>query len=163
MKTRNLTIIAILLFVTGSVFAQGNQGRKGNFDGQGRMNKADRFMNIPDLTDAQKTQLKDMRTANMKEMLPLRNEIQEKQAHLKTVSTGDNVNMNDVNKTLEELSAIKLVMAKKRAAHRHEIRKILTDDQRVFFDMHAGNKMKKGMKGKRGKMNRPCRNGKRMK
>ena len=159
MKTRNLTIIAILLFVTGSVFAQGNQGRKGNFKGQGKMNKGNMFMNIPDLTDAQKTQLKDMRTANMKEMLPLRNELQEKQAHLKTVSTGDNVNMNEVNKTLEDISAIKLKMAKNKFANRQAVRKILTDDQRVFFDMHAGN----GMKGKRGKMNKPCKNGQGMK
>lgn len=159
MKTRNLTIIAILLFVTGSVFAQGNQGKKGNFKGQ---KKGNMFMNIPDLTETQKTQLKDMRTANMKEMLPLKNELQEKQAHLKTVSTGDNVNMNEVNKTLEEISAIKLKMAKNRFANRQEVRKILTDDQRVFFDMHAGNKMKKGMHGKQGMKNKNCKSGPRM-
>lgn len=146
MKTRNLTIIVVFLFLAGSVFAQ---GKKGNMNRQGGMNKANSFMNIPDLTDAQKTQLKDMRTANMKKMMPLRNELSEKQAHLKTVSAGDNVNMSEVNKTLEEISAIKLKIAKNRAAQRQEIRKILTDDQKVYFDMHAGNKMKKGMKGKK--------------
>ena len=129
MKTRNLIIIAIRLFVTGSVFAQGNQG-------QG--NQANRFMNIPDLTDAQKEQIKDLRTANMKEMLPLRNALKEKQARKNTVSTGDNVNMTEVNKVIDEIAAIKTIMAKKRAEQRQNIRKILTDDQRVFFDTHSG-------------------------
>ncbi len=144
MKTRNLTIIAVLLFVTGSVFAQGNQGRKGNFDGQGQRNKTDRFMNIPDLTDTQKTQIKDMRTANMKEMLPLRNSLREKQAHRNTISTGSNVNMADINKTIDEIGAIKITMAKKRATQRQNVRKILTDDQKVFFDMHSGNNNRRG-------------------
>jgi len=160
MKTRNLTIIAILLFVTGSVFAQGNQGKKAGLKGQ--KGQKGMFMNIPDLTDAQKTQMKDMRTANMKEMMPLRNKVQEKQAHLTTVSTGDNVNMNEVNKTLEEISAIKLKMAKNKFAHRQEVRKILTDDQRVYFDMHSGNKMKKGMHGNKGMKNKNCKTGPRM-
>lgn len=138
MKTRNLTIIAILLFVTGSVFAQGNQRRKGNSNGQGQGNKADRFMNIPDLTDTQKEQIKDLRTANMKEMLPLRNALKEKQARKNTISTGGNVNMTEVNKVIDEIAAIKTTMAKKRAEQRQNIRKILTDDQRVFFDTHSG-------------------------
>jgi len=155
MKTRNLTIIAVLLFITGSVFAQGNQGKRGNFDGQKKRNQTERFMNIPDLTDAQKTQIKDMRTANMKEMLPLRNELQEKQAHKRTISTGDNVKMSEINKTIDEIGAIKTNMAKKRATHRQNIRKILTDNQRVFFDMHSGNNKKRhGNKYKGRKQNR---------
>ncbi len=142
MKTRNLTILAVLLFVSGSIFAQGQNSKQGN--------KGDRFMNIPDLTETQKTKLTEMRAANMKEMLPLKNELQEKKAHLNTISTGDNVNMNDVNKTLDEMGAIKTNMAKKRAAHRQEVRKILTDDQRVFFDMRAGQKRNKHMMHKQG-------------
>lgn len=159
MKTKNLTILAVLIFVSGSIFAQGNYRNQANMNGQGQRAKTG-FMNIPDLTDAQKTKLTDMRAANMKEMLPLRNELKEKQAHLNTISTGDNVNMTDVNKTIGEIGAIKIDMAKKRASHRQEVRKILTDNQKVFFDMHAGQKGPMGKKGGKGgkQMNRPCPN-----
>ncbi len=167
MKTKNLTILAGLIFLSASIFAQGNyrnQGNNGqgqglryqnNFDGQGQglRYQGDRFMNIPDLTDDQKTKITDMRAANMKEMLPLRNKLREKQAHLNTISTGDNVNMTDVNKTIGEVGAIKIDMAKKRASQRQEVRKILTDDQRVFVDMRSGRN------GNRHKMNNRGGNG----
>ena len=153
MKTKNLTILAGLIFLSASIFAQGNYRNQGNFNGQGQglryqnnfdgqgqglRYQGDMFMNIPDLTDDQKTKITDMRAANMKEMLPLRNKLREKQAHLNTISTGDNVNMTDVNKTIGEVGAIKIDMAKKRASQRQEVRKILTDDQRVFVDMRSG-------------------------
>lgn len=148
MKTKNLAIVVMLFFVAGSVFAQGKQGRKGNFNGQDRMGNENKFMNIPDLTDTQKKQLKDLRTAQMKEMLPLKNELKEKQARKNTISTSDNVKTNELNEIIEEIGAIKIQMAKKRAAHRQNIRKLLTDDQRIAFDMNSGRK--KGMqKGKK--------------
>ncbi|MCF6365428.1 MAG: Spy/CpxP family protein refolding chaperone [Bacteroidales bacterium] len=149
MRTKNFMIIAILIFVSGSMFAQGPNSKHGN--------RGNGFMNIPDLTEAQKTKLTEMRTANMKEMLPLRNELKEKQARLNTISTGDNVNMKEVNKTIDEIGILKTTMAKKRAAHRQGVRKILTDDQKVFFDMHAGQKGPHGKNGK-GQMNKHCPN-----
>jgi Spy/CpxP family protein refolding chaperone len=134
MKSKNLMIIAVLLFLSGSIFAQGQEGfRQGKFENKG-------FMNIPDLTEAQKTKLQDMRTANMKEMLPIRNELKEKEARLHTLSTGEKVNMDEVSKLIDEIGAIKTSTAKKRAKHHQEIRLSLTEDQRVFFDMHAGPK-----------------------
>lgn len=109
--------------------------------------KCKRFLDrIPDLTDKQAEQIKDLKTAHMKEVLPLRNLIHEKQAHLQSISTGENVDMKEVNTTIEEIGKLKVTMAKKRAAHRQKIRNILDEDQRVVFDSmpmkkngHAGN------------------------
>ncbi len=148
MKTKQIMIIVVLIFVSGSIFAQGQMKRNGQVGG--------RMMNIPDLTDVQKSQIKDMRTANMKEMLPLKNELREKQAHLNTISTGDNVKMTDVNRAIEEISAIKLTMAKKRAKNKQNIRKILTDDQRVFFDMQQGKHKRKLNAKKQGNRQGKC-------
>ena len=57
--------------------------------------------------------------------------------------------MDKVNQTIEEIGKIKLVLAKKRAAHKQEIRNVLTEDQCVVFDSmqlkrgrHAGNDCK---------------------
>ncbi|NPA44739.1 MAG: Spy/CpxP family protein refolding chaperone [Chlorobi bacterium] len=145
MKTKKLTlVVAILFFITGSTFAQ--QGNMAN--NKKGMNKQNKFMNIPDLTDAQKTQIKEMRTANMKEITPLRNQLREKQAHLQTISTGDNVNKQEVDKTLEEISDIKLQIAKKRESFRQDVRSILTDEQKVYFDANYNKMNKKRPKNK---------------
>ena len=136
MKTRSLMIIAVMIFVSGSMFAQGNPNQKNR--------GADRpFMNIPDLTEDQKEQITEIRTDHMKEVLPLRNELNEKEARLQTISTGENVDQNKINTTIDEIGKIKIDLAKKRAAFKQDIRKILTEDQRVFFDMHSGNKHNK--------------------
>jgi len=103
----------------------------------------DKFLNkIPDITEKQKEQIKDLKTNHMKEVLPLRNQVREKKAHLQTISTGEKVDMDQVNKTIEEIGELKLVIAKKRASHRQQIRNILTEDQRVIFDSF---RMKNGM------------------
>ncbi len=131
-----LTLIISGLFI-GTSLAQPPGKRGGPNPGM-----EGRFLDrIPDITEEQKEQIKGLKTDHMKEVLPLRNQVQEKQAHLQTISTGENVNLEKVNKTIEEISALKMNMAKKRAAHRQEIRKVLTEDQRVIFDSF---RMKKG-------------------
>jgi Spy/CpxP family protein refolding chaperone len=104
--------------------------------------KGDFCDRIPDITEEQQEQIKELRTGHMKEMLPLRNQVQEKRAHLQTVSSGENVDMDEVNNAIEDISKLKMEMAKKRAAHRQQIRNVLTEDQRVFFDSKPMKKRK---------------------
>lgn len=144
MKHKNLVIAALFIFLSAGVFAQKGNNMPQNKKGPGM------FMNIPDLTDAQQTQLKEMRTAQMKTIMPLKNELKEKQAHLQTLQTADNPNMSEINALIDEIGKIKTNMAKKHAAFRQEVRKILTDDQRVYFDMHAGQMHKRMMNKKAG-------------
>ena len=157
---KSLTIITVLLFVTGSIFAQqGNQRRGFNGQGngygynqgqgynqgngygynQGQNVRTYRFLNIPNLTEIQTTQIQKLQANNMKEMLPLRNLLREKQAHRNTLITGDNVNMVEVNNLLDEIGQIKIKMAKTRAIQRQNVRNLLTDDQKVFFDTYSRN------------------------
>lgn len=141
MKTRPIMIIALMIFISGSIFAQGNSDQKSK--------TGDRhFMNIPDLTDAQKDQIKEMRTDHMKEVMPLKNDLNEKRARLQTLSTGDNVDLNKVYTAIEEIGKIKIDLAKKRAGFKHGVRNVLTEDQRVYFDMHSGHKHKMHKQGK---------------
>ena len=143
MKTINLKrmmLIAVFIIATaGTSFAQ--QGRN-----TGKMNNC-----ILELTEVQKTKMSKIRTANQKVMLNLRNQLNEKQAHLRTISTGDKVDMTKVNKTIEEIGAIKTSIEKNRAATQQKIRKLLTEEQRIKFDLHHSKRGKhnkhKGMKG----------------
>ena len=89
---------------------------------------------IPDLTEDQEEQIQSLRTDYLKAILPMRNELAEMNARLQTLSTADNADMSQINGLIEDMGAIKMQMMKAGAAHRQEIRKLLTDEQRVVFD-----------------------------
>jgi len=95
---------------------------------------------IPNLTEEQRTKIKALRTPLSKEMLPIINQLGEKQAHLKTLQTADKVDMTAINSTIDEIGQLRSQLAKKKAAHTQAIRKILTDDQRIAFDMQSTRK-----------------------
>jgi len=126
--------LLVLALLVGGAYAQ--PGAKGIKDITQRGPTMEHFPKIPDLTEKQQEEMKKLQTDHMKEMLPLKNQIREKEAHLLTISTGDNVDMKKVNSAIEEIGALKIQMEKKRAAHRQEIRNLLTDEQRVIFDSH---------------------------
>jgi Spy/CpxP family protein refolding chaperone len=116
-------------------------------------------LNLPDLSEEQIDKIKDLRTANMKIMLDLRNQTQEKRARLKTLQSADKPDMNTINATIDEIAVLQAKKGKTHAAHRQEIRSILTDDQRVIFDSRPMCKRfaKQGFgKGLRGRNNGEC-------
>jgi Spy/CpxP family protein refolding chaperone len=96
-----------------------------------------------DLTEEQIGKMKELRTSNLKEMLPFKNEMQEKRARLRTLTTAENVNEKEVNKTIDEITSLTSKQMKLREAHQQEIRAMLTDEQRVIFDT-SKNRMGKG-------------------
>jgi len=130
--------IAALLLVAGSVFAQqpgmheqgpGREGMHGC-----RMSKHKRMM--PDLTEEQQEKIKALRVKHMEALKPLRNELGEKKARLRTLTTSDKVNMSEINKVIEDIGRMKTEMMKLKEQHRQEVRRLLTDEQRVMFDAH---------------------------
>lgn len=126
-----------LLFLVTTAFAQMPEMKPERAEGEGHCKgRGERMMMIPDLTDQQMEQMKSMRTEHMKEMQSLRNQIGEKKARLRTLSTTDKVNMTEINKVIDEMGEMRTQMMKMREQHRQNIRKMLTDDQRIFFDSH---------------------------
>ena len=89
---------------------------------------------IPDLTDTQKEKMKTFRTKHLKNITTLRNQMVEKRSKLRTLQTTDNADMNAINSTIDEISALRAKMQKERAKHHQDIRSILTENQRVYFD-----------------------------
>ncbi len=130
MKAKMLILILIAAVFSGNAIAQPK------FDPNCKQN-GPQYFGIPDLTEEQKTELQKMKTAHMKEVLPLKNALNEKQAHLKTISTGDNPDINAIYSEIDKIGQLKTEIQKKRAKHRQDIRQILTEDQRIIFDMHA--------------------------
>lgn len=99
---------------------------------------------VKGLTDDQKKQIAVLKQKMMKEVLPLKNQIAEKKAHLNTVSSGDNADISAINKTIDELFLLKAEVAKKQQIFKQDVRKLLNDEQKIEFDMHQGKGMKCG-------------------
>ena len=99
---------------------------------------------IPDLKQEQKDKIITLHTTLLKEILPLENQILEKEAHLRTLTTAEKTDMKAINKTIDEISALRGNIQKKRMKFLMDSRSLLTEDQRVIFDRIRLRGMNKG-------------------
>lgn len=98
--------------------------------------------NIPDLTDEQKKRIEDLQLAHMKEVNKTKAQLSEKQAHLRTLQLADKTDNAAINKTIDEITALKNDLMKKHEAHRQAVRSLLTEKQKVVFDAKGTNYMR---------------------
>ncbi|HPD95148.1 MAG TPA: Spy/CpxP family protein refolding chaperone [Tenuifilaceae bacterium] len=137
------TVAILLASLTASAQTPAPRAKGGNGLGQCMVGEC----NIPNLTDEQKQKIDDLRVKHIKEVTPIKNELNEKRAHLHTLETADKPNLNEINKTIDEISALRAEIMKKNAAHRLDVASLLTDEQRVFFNSRPMGK--RGMRGNR--------------
>lgn len=126
-------ISAMLVLMLAITFSATAQQRSGAPQQKKQMKFENREM-LPDLTDAQKEQMKSIRMKSMKANQSLKNQLMEKKAHLNTLSSADKADMKAINKQIDEISVLQASIQKVRANSKQEMRGILTDDQRVIFD-----------------------------
>ncbi len=143
MKTKQIiaaAAISALMFIgTISANAQG--------ENRGKMDASKPLLcdqKIPGLTEEQKTKMKDLRVAYMKEVTPVKNVLAEKKARLNTLTVADKADMNEINKTIDEIAKLKADMMKARINHQIKVKALLTNEQKVYFNAHMGKN--KGMK-----------------
>lgn len=131
MKTNYFVLLLVLTLFSGTLAAQ--QGMNKGCGMQGNC-----CPGIPDLTENQKTEMQKLKTAHMKEVMPIRNQLNELEAHLKTLTTATNPDLNAIYAEIEKIGKVKTDLQKMKAKHHQDIRKLLTDEQRLMFDMHSG-------------------------
>jgi len=169
MKNVKMNVSAIVLALMLGFFGfNANAQKNANGRGNGNCNGQGRMMTFLNLTQSQQDQMDILRTKHLQETQQVRNQLNEKRAHLQTLRTAKNVDMKAVNANLKEISGLKLKIAEMREVHIQDVRKILNDDQRAKFDAHKpmargsrgygngygnGNGNGSGMNGKGG---RPC-------
>lgn len=127
-------LMTLMLGLTSIGFAQQNRPGQDRYQ-QADMNRS--FRQIPDLTDGQKEQIQALRLENQEAMLPIRNELNEKQAQLRTLTTGDNVDVDAAIALIEEIGTLQTEQMKLHLQHRMAVRGLLTEEQRIVFDTHA--------------------------
>ncbi len=139
LRSRSIVLpIAALILVAGTAFAQGP-----GMQGPGREDKHGCKMSghmgmIPGLSEEQQEQIKALRTEHMKMVQPLHNQLGEKKARLRTLTTVDKVNMAEINRVIDDIGKLQTQLMKLKEQHRQGIRKMLNDEQRVMFDSHQG-------------------------
>ncbi len=152
MKTRNLktvmSLITVLFLLIGNTaMAQGHANRA-----KGKQAIA---MEIPNLSADQKAKIQSLRTAAMKESLVLRSTLQEKRAHLNTLSIAENADQKAIDREIDDISKLQSKLMKINAKLRQDIRAILNDEQKVYFDTHYKQFMRKhGAMHKKAKYNK---------
>ncbi len=148
-----MLLMAFVLSASSSVFAQMENG-KGMGQGDKKM-----CCSIPDLTSDQEARLEKLKVVHMKKMLNYSNQINEKRARMQTLRTADKVDMNEINSTIDEMSVIKAIQQKDKEQHIQDVRNILTDTQKVYFDKNHSNRGhgQKGMgRGRGGHIGMDC-------
>lgn len=130
----------------GKQFAQRGQRENRGQMQRGRKGQMHRG-NMLNLSDEQKTQMKELRFANVKDTKILRDEAEVLRLKQRQMMTSENPDKGILISNVNSLSKIITQLAKKRFDNRLEMRKILDEDQLVLFLSHSGNR--KGFKHQR--------------
>jgi len=150
-KRLTIVLLAMTPLMVILAFAQSKE------EGQGQMHRVQRTqreMMLPDISDDQREGIKKLKLQFMQESLPLKNQLNENRAKYQTLSTAKNVDMKSIEKLVEEAGKIEVELKKKAARNHQEIRGLLTDDQRIVFDSQRGREFglqARGMKNKKGR------------
>lgn len=146
---KKITTLLVMMALALSVTAQ-QQNIIVKRQGEGYM-RANSECLIPGLSADQQKQIQDLRLKQQKESLQLSNELFEKRAQLRTLQQVDKPNMKSINAKIDEISALQNKKMKQSAEHRNNVRNLLTDEQKVQFDLRGN---RGGMMGKSGMMGR---------
>lgn len=129
---KSTTILLLMLGFSSNVYAQQRSAMQDRQRPQ--MTQQEPFLRLPDLTDGQREQIRQLRLENREALIPLQNQLLEKQARLRTLTTGSEIDMDAANRVIEEVGALRIDIMKRRLEHRMSIRELLTGEQRVVFD-----------------------------
>lgn len=158
MKKVKIVMIIALMAAVGTVFAQqqtrqqGERRQQSELRGHGQAGL--------DLSEEQKTKASELKLGMQKMSLPLKNQLGENKAKLRTLTTADQADMKAINKLIDENADINAELQKLRAANHQDFRKILTEEQRIKFDsraqeMRRGREFRRGGRGQHGHKGQP--------
>jgi Spy/CpxP family protein refolding chaperone len=91
-----------------------------------------------DLTEAQKADVKEIQIARMKEVQPLKDELNINRAKLNALVNKDNPDMKKIVSLAEANGKIMTNIHIKQIESKIRVRALLTDEQKVIYDAHEG-------------------------
>ena len=150
MKTRILTLALVTLFATGA--AWGQQPDRGQRDAKQRerMKRSEQLAERGSsfFTEDQQKQIKTIRFETAQQVKPLRNQLNELEAHQQTLSSAEKTDMNAIYQNIDQISEVKAGIQKLMAEQRQDIRALLSDEQKLKFDSMRGHMRDRGEEGR---------------
>jgi Spy/CpxP family protein refolding chaperone len=153
MKKTIMAVLVLTLFLTVTVLGQEEPAKqpaaKQPTPGVGMMMRhqggpGNGPMQLPGLTQDQKSKLADLRLAHQKDILPLRTQLEKLHGDLKLEITADKFNEGKVKSIQSDMAKIRSEIGSKAVLHQRAIRDLLTPDQRKVFDQRI---LSRGMMG----------------
>jgi Spy/CpxP family protein refolding chaperone len=149
----SITVMAVaLLLLSTNLFAQ--RGAGNNREDRPRGNQQEICQNIPDLTTEQETKIEALRVDHLKKTNDYRNQLNELRAKKQTLMTSEKTDLNAINGVIDQMTGLQNKMMKEKAKMHQDVRSLLTDAQKVYFDSRPmrghGNKHDRGMREERG-------------
>lgn len=129
MKAKLVVLSASLLLIAGVLNAQ----MHGQMQQAGRSPMMHQGMGL-NLTDEQKSKMEDLRLKHLKEVEPIRADIQKQFSTLKLEMTAEKFNESKAKSIQSEISKLQNDMATKRMSHMRGVRDMLTTEQQKKFD-----------------------------
>lgn len=91
-----------------------------------------------DLTEDQQKQITDLRNSHLKEVLPLKNKLAELRTQYHTLITAESPDQKAIEKNIDAQTDLQNKLKKSAADFQLRFRKVLTEEQRLILDAHAG-------------------------
>jgi len=89
------------------------------------------------LSDEQRKKLDKLKLDFKKKKYPIKAKLKQAKVALALLMTADSPNQGDINKQIDAILKLKGEKMRLKAAHKIKVRKLLTAEQRVKFDMHV--------------------------
>lgn len=132
-----ITVIAFFATAQSASFAQCQNHSK--------QNEAKKCSSL-NLTDEQSKKIEPLKADFNKKKFDIQNQMEIKEAQIKAVTTGSNVNKNEALKLNEELNKLKAQLSNERIEYRLKVREILTPEQQLIFDQQTVTNKKHNIK-----------------
>lgn len=128
---KKVYIILIMAFLAVSLSAQNRPVQDRGYMGANPARLAPKF------TTEQSEAIAALRNDLQKEVLQINNKLAELRAQLRTLEQVEKPDMRAVNSKIDEITSLQNKRMKVLAANRAKVRSLLTDEQRLEYDMRS--------------------------
>ena len=153
---RSILVLSMIAMVGLSAIAQPQPQRRGaNKQMKERMggerqekrqgkDRLQKMVQMLELSDEQKSKIKDIHFNSMKSMKSVKNEMGEKMARLKTLTSADNPDNKAIKSLAQNIGDLRSKMFVNQVETKQKVRALLDEKQQMKFDMMKDYKMKRG-------------------
>jgi Spy/CpxP family protein refolding chaperone len=153
MKTLVVSIISVMLLTfctVGISNAQQKGPEKGHEPGKGMVQHKNEMTKKLNLTDQQKTKIKELKTAFQKNMVDLRADLKKNKIDLEALKSKDNLNRDEVIAVVGKVNGSKDAISLAVANHLFDVYQVFTPEQQKIWKENAHGMHRWGGRGHEG-------------